>query len=73
MDLREEPGLLAAAGHDPAAPTAWIAEGLLVCLSEDAVELLLARISTHVAAGSRMGLTLGPRGVIESAHRTGPA
>ncbi|MGQ4513049.1 SAM-dependent methyltransferase [Streptomyces sp. DW26H14] len=66
VDLREDwPGALAAAGHDPAAPTAWIAEGLLIYLPEDAVELLLARISARSAAGSRMGLTLGSRGVIE--------
>ena len=39
-------------------PTAWIAEGLLIYLPEDAVELLLARISAKSAAGSRMGLTL---------------
>ena len=66
VDLREDwPGALAAAGHDPAEPTAWIAEGLLIYLPEDAVELLLARISAQSAAGSRMGLTLGSRGVIE--------
>ncbi|MET9452064.1 class I SAM-dependent methyltransferase [Streptomyces cinerochromogenes] len=66
VDLREDwPGALAAAGHDPAVPTAWIAEGLLIYLPEDAVELLLARISAQSAAGSRMGLTLGSRGVIE--------
>nr|WP_161563316.1 class I SAM-dependent methyltransferase [Streptomyces antimycoticus] len=66
VDLREDwPGALAAAGHDPTVPTAWIAEGLLIYLSEDAVELLLARISTRSATGSRMGLTLGSRGVIE--------
>nr|WP_236576747.1 class I SAM-dependent methyltransferase [Streptomyces sp. HF10] len=52
-------------GHDPAVPTVWIAEGLLICLPEDAVELLLARISAQSAAGSRMGLALGSRGVIE--------
>ncbi|MDX3803632.1 class I SAM-dependent methyltransferase [Streptomyces sp. AK04-3B] len=66
MDLREDwPGALAAAGHDPAEPTVWIAEGLLIYLPEDAVELLLARISAQSAAGSRMGLTWGSRGVIE--------
>ncbi|WP_327232362.1 class I SAM-dependent methyltransferase [Streptomyces murinus] len=66
VDLREDwPGALAAAGHDPAVPTVWIAEGLLIYLPEDAVELLLARISAQSAAGSRMGLTLGSRGVIE--------
>ncbi|QFZ72157.1 SAM-dependent methyltransferase [Streptomyces fagopyri] len=66
VDLREDwPGALAAAGHDPAVPTVWIAEGLLIYLPADAVELLLARISMQSAAGSRMGLTLGSRGVIE--------
>ncbi|MBP0453109.1 class I SAM-dependent methyltransferase [Kitasatospora sp. RG8] len=66
VDLREDwPAALAAAGHDPAVPTVWIAEGLLIYLPEDEVELLLARIGAQSAAGSRMGLTLGPRGVIE--------
>ncbi len=66
VDLREDwPGALAAAGHDPAVPTVWIAEGLLIYLPQDAVELLLARIGGRSAPGSRMGLTLGSRGVIE--------
>jgi methyltransferase (TIGR00027 family) len=66
VDLHEDwPRALAAAGHDPAVPTAWIAEGLLIYLPEDAVELLLARISVRSARGSWMGLTLGSRGVIE--------
>ncbi|MCQ9132243.1 class I SAM-dependent methyltransferase [Streptomyces hilarionis] len=66
VDLREDwPGALTDAGHDPAAPTVWIAEGLLIYLPQDAVELLLARISAQSAPGSRMGLTLGSPGVIE--------
>ncbi len=66
VDLREDwPAALAAAGHDPSAPTVWIAEGLLIYLPQDAVELLLARIGAQSATGSRMGLTLGSRGVIE--------
>ncbi|WTF17827.1 class I SAM-dependent methyltransferase [Streptomyces sp. NBC_01601] len=66
VDLREDwPGALAAAGHDPSLPTAWIAEGLLIYLPEDAVELMLARVSTQSATGSRLGLTMGSRGVIE--------
>lgn len=65
-DLRDDwPAALAAAGHDPAAPTVWIAEGLLIYLPEDAVELLLNRISALSAVGSRLGLTLGSRGVLE--------
>ncbi|MFE9404283.1 class I SAM-dependent methyltransferase [Streptomyces sp. NPDC006530] len=66
VDLREDwPAALAAAGHDPALPTVWIAEGLLIYLPEDAVELLLARTSAQSAPGSWMGLTLGSRGVVE--------
>lgn len=66
VDLREDwPAALAAAGHDPAVATVWIAEGLLIYLPQDAVELLLARISAQSAPGSWMGLTLGSRGVIE--------
>jgi methyltransferase (TIGR00027 family) len=65
VDLREDwPGALAAAGHDPALPTAWIAEGLLIYLPEEAVELLLDRVGALSATGSRMGLTLGSRGVL---------
>ena len=66
VDLREDwPGALAAAGHDPAVPTVWIAEGLLIYLPEDAVQSLLERVGVLSAAGSRMGLTLGSRGVVE--------
>ncbi|MEU5045375.1 class I SAM-dependent methyltransferase [Streptomyces griseorubiginosus] len=66
VDLRDDwPDALAAAGHDPALPTVWIAEGLLIYLPEDAVDLLLSRIGARSAPGSRMGLTLGSRGVIE--------
>ncbi|MFI1798867.1 class I SAM-dependent methyltransferase [Streptomyces sp. NPDC020379] len=65
VDLREDwPAALAAAGHDPALPTVWIAEGLLIYLPEDAVELLLDRVGRLSATGSRMGLTLGSRGVL---------
>lgn len=67
VDLREDwPGALAAAGHDPALPTVWIAEGLLIYLPQDAVELLLNRIGAQSAPGSRMGLTLGTPGVIKA-------
>ncbi|MFJ9346593.1 SAM-dependent methyltransferase [Streptomyces sp. NPDC101237] len=66
VDLRDDwPGALAAAGHDAAEPTVWIAEGLLIYLPEDAVESLLSRVGARSAPGSRMGLTLGSRGVIE--------
>ncbi len=41
-DLRDDwPAALRAAGLDPARPTAWIAEGLLVYLAPDDVDRLL--------------------------------
>lgn len=42
------------AGHDPAVPTAWLAEGLLVYLESDAVATLLEQVSTASAPGSRL-------------------
>jgi methyltransferase (TIGR00027 family) len=65
VDLREDwPAALAAAGHDRTRPTAWIAEGLLIYLPEEAVERLVGLIGEQSAPGSRMGLTLGSRGVV---------
>ena len=65
VDLREDwPAALAAAGHDRTLPTAWIAEGLLIYLPEEAVERLVGLIGEQSAPGSRMGLTLGSRGVV---------
>jgi methyltransferase (TIGR00027 family) len=66
VDLREDwPAALAAAGHDPALPTAWIAEGLLIYLPQDDVQRLLERVGGLSAPGSRMGLTLGGRQTLE--------
>ncbi|MFC1420848.1 class I SAM-dependent methyltransferase [Streptacidiphilus cavernicola] len=65
VDLREDwPAALAAAGHDRTRPTAWIAEGLLIYLPEEAVERLVGLVGEQSAPGSRMGLTLGSRGVL---------
>ncbi|MFC1414890.1 class I SAM-dependent methyltransferase [Streptacidiphilus sp. N1-12] len=65
VDLREDwPAALAAAGHDRSQPTVWIAEGLLIYLPEEAVERLIGLIGEQSAPGSRMGLTLGSRGVV---------
>lgn len=65
-DLRDDwPAALAAAGHDPAQPTAWIAEGLLIYLPQDDVQRLLERVGALSAPGSRMGLTLGGRQTLE--------
>jgi len=66
VDLRDDwPAALAAAGHDPALPTAWIAEGLLIYLPQDDVQRLLERIGELSAPGSRMGLTLGSQQTLE--------
>lgn len=56
----------------PLAQAFAAAGGLLFCLPEDAIELLPARISAQSAAGSRMGLTWGSRGVIEHSARRPP-
>jgi methyltransferase (TIGR00027 family) len=49
---------LRAAGFDAGRPTAWIAEGLLVYLVEDARESVVSDLSTMSAPGSRFGVTL---------------
>jgi methyltransferase (TIGR00027 family) len=76
VDLRDDwPGALAASGHDPAAATVWIAEGLLIYLPQDAVERLLGQVGELSAPGSRMGLTLGAPGTLKrfSEDRDSPA
>ena len=55
IDLREDwPKALLDHGFDPAQPTAWIAEGLLVYLPPDAQDRLLDAITALSAPGSRM-------------------
>jgi methyltransferase (TIGR00027 family) len=54
VDLRQDwPAALRAAGFDPAAPTAWAAEGLLPYLTAAAQDLLFERIAGLSAPGSR--------------------
>ncbi len=61
-DLRDDwPAALRAAGLDPARPTAWIAEGLLVYLSPADANRLLTGVTGLSAPGSRLGLTLTTR------------
>jgi methyltransferase (TIGR00027 family) len=45
---------LAAAGHDAAAPTTWIWEGVVAYLTPDAVEASAAAIAARSAPGSRL-------------------
>ena len=55
IDLRQDwPAALAEAGFDPAAPTAWLAEGLLMYLPAEAQDRLFTQITELSAAGSRV-------------------
>jgi methyltransferase (TIGR00027 family) len=55
------PDDLAAAGFEPALPTVWLAEGLLVYLTRAQNEELVDDVSRLAAPGSRLGLTLSGR------------
>ncbi|ORB28728.1 SAM-dependent methyltransferase [Mycolicibacterium parafortuitum] len=60
-DLRDDwPAALRAAGFDPGAPTAWIAEGLLVYLPPDAQDRLFDDIDRLSAPGSRLATEYHP-------------
>jgi methyltransferase (TIGR00027 family) len=55
IDLRQDwPAALVGAGFDPKAPTAWLAEGLLMYLPADAQDRLFTRITELSAPGSRI-------------------
>ncbi|PQM46412.1 Putative S-adenosyl-L-methionine-dependent methyltransferase [Mycobacterium talmoniae] len=56
VDLRDDwQKALRDNGFDPAAPTAWIAEGLLIYLPPDAQDRLFDTITALSAPGSRLG------------------
>ncbi|WP_118914176.1 class I SAM-dependent methyltransferase [Mycobacterium shigaense] len=63
VDLRHDwPTALRQAGFDPAAPSAWSAEGLMPYLPAAAQELLFERIQQLTAVGSRVAVeALGPK------------
>ncbi|BBX67311.1 class I SAM-dependent methyltransferase [Mycolicibacterium psychrotolerans] len=55
IDLRQDwPAALTDAGFDPAQPTAWLAEGLLMYLPADAQDRLFSQITELSAPGSRI-------------------
>src|SRR3984893_1685699 len=55
IDLRQDwPAALVAAGFDPKAPTAWLAEGLLMYLPADAQDRLFTPITELSAPGRRV-------------------
>ncbi len=61
-DLRADwPGALLAAGFDPGQPTVWVAEGVLVYLTQEEVDRVLADLTTLSAPGSRLGLPMASR------------
>ncbi|HEY5151125.1 MAG TPA: class I SAM-dependent methyltransferase [Mycobacterium sp.] len=61
IDLREDwPSALKAAGFDPAAPTAWLAEGLLIYLPSDAQDRLFDTITGLSAPGSAVATEYVP-------------
>lgn len=65
IDLREDwPAALAAAGFDPTAPTAWLAEGLLIYLPPAAQDALFDQITELSAPGSRVATEYVP-GIID--------
>lgn len=67
VDLRSDwPAALAAAGADPAAPTAWSAEGLLPYLPGAAQDALFAHIGELSPAGSRIAVETVPPGAASS-------
>jgi methyltransferase (TIGR00027 family) len=60
VDLRQDwPGALQDNGFDSAAPTAWLAEGLLRYLPHDAQDRLFDNIVALSAPGSRIALNIG--------------
>jgi len=65
IDLRGDwPAALQAAGLDPAAPTAWLAEGLLIYLPPDAQDRLFDDITALSAPGSTVGTEFVP-GIVD--------
>jgi methyltransferase (TIGR00027 family) len=62
IDLRQDwPAALRAEGFDPAAPTAWLAEGLLMYLPADAQDRLFTQITELSPAGSRIAVETAAR------------
>ncbi|WP_029106903.1 class I SAM-dependent methyltransferase [Mycobacterium sp. URHD0025] len=61
IDLRDDwPAALRAAGFDPAAPSAWSAEGLLAYLPPEAQDRLFDNITALSAPGSRLATEFHP-------------
>jgi methyltransferase (TIGR00027 family) len=62
VDLRGDwPARLIRAGFDPARPTAWLVEGLLIYLSGDQAARLLTSVGTLSPPGSQVAMERGQR------------
>jgi len=71
VDLRDDwPAALRRHGFDAGAPTAWIAEGLLIYLPPDAQDRLFDNITELSAPGSRIATEYHPDGGSGIAERT---
>ncbi|MGI9123968.1 MAG: class I SAM-dependent methyltransferase [Mycobacterium sp.] len=71
VDLRDDwPAALRASGFDDTAPTAWIAEGLLIYLPPEAQDRLFDDITALSAPGSRIATEFHPDGGSGIAQRT---
>lgn len=65
VDLRQDwPKALSDNGFDPSAPTAWLAEGLLIYLPSDAQDLLFDRVTALSAPGSTVSTEYVP-GIVD--------
>ncbi|MFE1555156.1 SAM-dependent methyltransferase [Streptomyces sp. NPDC058734] len=72
-DLRGDwTGALIRAGFDPTAPTAWLAEGLLLYLPADAERRLVARVHALSAPGSTLAYELKEVVAESAAVRSAP-
>ncbi len=73
VDLRDDwPQALRAGGFDPAAPSAWLAEGLLIYLPATTQHQLFVGLDGLAAAGSRLAVEEGapmPAEVFEAKRR----
>jgi methyltransferase (TIGR00027 family) len=73
-DLRADwPRALLAVGFAPGQPTAWVAEGLLVYLTSEEVDGVLADLTALTAPGSRLGLTMSTRDPGAAGHQVSPS
>jgi methyltransferase (TIGR00027 family) len=67
VDLADDwPAALTAAGFDPRTPTAWLIEGLLQYLHENAVRMLFDRVNSLSGAGSILLYDVVGRTLLES-------